>query len=431
MIGLRREDKSAWEARVPLVPEDVRGLVQQEGVQIQVQRATRRAFADAAYQAAGAEVVESLAACPVIVGVKEIPPELFEPGKTYIYFSHTIKGQAANMPALRRLMELGCTLLDYERIADVHGRRLVFFGHFAGLAGMVDTLWTLGRRLQHEGLDSPFARVQPAHGYREMVRVREAMQEVGAEIRTRGLPPEICPFVCGFAGYGNVSRGAQEVFDLLPTREVTPKDLPTLPADPHVCYKVVFREEHLVHRVHGTGPFDVQHYFHNPEAYAADFLRHAPYLTVLMNCIYWEPQYPRLLSREDFVQLRTMTPAARLRVIGDITCDVDGSLACTTHTTTPDDPVYVYDAHTGQTASGVAGDGSVVLAVDFLPCELPVDSSRHFSAAVRPFIPALDRADFGQPLERCGLPPEMQRAVIVQRGELTGSFEYLAEALKL
>nr|HPM25254.1 hypothetical protein [Phycisphaerae bacterium] len=136
MIGIRREDKSQWEARVPLVPADVRVLIQEHGLAVQVQSSPIRRFAEAEYRAAGATIVDDLRACPIILGVKEIPPRYFEPGKTYVFFSHTIKGQPANMPMLKRLLELGCTLIDYERIVDEHGRRLVFFGRFAGLAGM-------------------------------------------------------------------------------------------------------------------------------------------------------------------------------------------------------------------------------------------------------------------------------------------------------
>ena len=122
-IGIRREDKNEWEARVPLTPEHVRQLIAQHGLEFVVQPSKIRAFADEAYAAAGARVAENLADCPLIVAVKEIPRELLEAGKTYVYFSHVIKGQAGNMPMLRRLLELGCQLIDYECIVDDDRRR--------------------------------------------------------------------------------------------------------------------------------------------------------------------------------------------------------------------------------------------------------------------------------------------------------------------
>ena len=87
-----------------------------------------------------------------MLAVKEIPEAQFRPGKTYVFFSHTIKGQPYNMDMLRRMMELGCQLLDYERIVDERNVRLISFSRFAGIAGVVDTLWALGRRLEWEGL---------------------------------------------------------------------------------------------------------------------------------------------------------------------------------------------------------------------------------------------------------------------------------------
>jgi alanine dehydrogenase len=424
MIGIRREDKSRWEGRVPLVPSDIRKLIQDHGLEFQVQKAPNRAFPEDQYKQAGAAVVDDLKAAPIIMGVKEIPVACFEPNKTYVFFSHTIKAQPANMPALRRIVELGCTLIDYERIVDGQNRRLVFFGRYAGLAGMIDTLWALGKRLDHEGFATPFSAIEPAHRYKNLEHFSEEIAKVAAEIRSGGLPKELCPFVCGFAGYGQVSQGAQHIYDQLPMKEVSPNELASLPADPRVCYKVVFREEHMVSRIDASRPFELQEYYKQPELYQTAFFRHVPHLTVMLTGIFWTPKYPRLISREQFQKLYA-GKQPRLRVIGDVTCDIDGSIACTTHSTTPDSPIYVYEPATGETFEGVAGNGPVVLAVDFLPCELPVDASQYFSGTLSPFIPALARANFSGALETSGLPPELQRAVIVYKGRLTAPYRYL------
>jgi len=429
MIGIRREDKSHWERRAPLVPEDVRRLTARHGLRICVQSSPTRIFKDEEYQSAGAQVVGDLAGCPVILGVKEIPPQCLEAGKTYVYFSHTVKGQWANMPALRRLLELGGTLIDYERIVDDQGRRLVFFGRYAGLAGMIDTLWALGQRLRHEGIDTPFTRVQPAHCYANLEHAKRELTALAAVIRQEGIPKLIQPFVCGFAGYGHVSQGAQEILDLLPVKEVTPAELPDVPAAADTCYKVVFREGDMVTRVDPSAAFDLQEYYQHPECYQASFFPHSRHLTVLVNCVYWEPKYPRFLTRAQLHELYADERQPRLRVIGDISCDVDGSLACTTRTTDPACPVYVYDPATGQTHDGVAGHGPVVLAVDFLPCELPADASYYFSGVLSPFIPDLAKADWSHPLAESGLPPVLQRATIAYRGQLTAPYRYLEQFL--
>ncbi len=429
-IGIRREDKSRWERRVPLVPDQVQRLIQTHAIEFCVQTSPTRAFPDDAYRQAGARVVDDLADCGLIMGVKEIPAERLEPDKTYIYLSHVIKGQPSNMPMLQRLMELGCQLIDYEMITDQAGRRVVSFGRHAGLAGMIDTLWALGRRLEHEGIANPFEPVRPAHRYDDLEHARSDIVAAGERIRREGLPEQVRPMVCGFTGYGQVSQGAQEIFDLLPVQEVSAAELDSIAPSANEVYKVVFRKEHLFERIDSSAPFQLQEYRDQPERYQSGFLRYLPHLTVLVNCIYWEPKYPRLVTQEQFGELYGAKTAPRLRVIGDITCDVDGSLACTVRATEPDNPIYVYDPVTGQADDGVAGRGPVVLAVDFLPCELPVDASKHFGASLGPFVPALAGADFGADLADSGLPPELQRATIVYQGRLTDPYRYIGEYLE-
>ena len=437
MIGIRREDKSKWEARVPLVPDDIRRLVSADGLRFQVQSSPIRVFRDDEYRAVGAPVVDDLKACSIIMGVKEIPPACLEPDKTYVFFSHTIKGQPANMPMLRRVLELGCTLIDYERIVDECGRRLVFFGRFAGLAGMIDTLRALGQRLQHEGIVNPFTQVRRAYEYKDVAHAKQEIARLGEEIRRDGLPAAIQPFVCGFAGYGNVAQGAQEIYDLLPVRAITPEQLPAVAATPRDCYKVVFREEHMVELLPGqpapahrqdagaTRQFQLQDYYDHPAKYRSQFFPYVQHLTVLVNGIYWEARYPRLVTRTQLRELFGGPQRPRLRVIGDISCDIEGAIECTLSTTEPGDPVYVYDPRTGQIHSGVTGNGPVILAEDFLPCELPVDASTYIGQSLRPLLPALARADFSRPLAESGLPPELQRATIVYKGKLTDPYRYL------
>ena len=128
----------------------------------------------------------------------------------------------------------------------------------------------------------------------------------------------------------------------------------------------------------------MQEYYRHPERYRGVFFQYAPHLSLLVNCIYWEEKYPRSSRAEQFKELWN-AGQPRLRVIGDISCDIDGSLACTTRDRSGC-AVYVYDPFTGETIDGVAGRGPVVLAVDFLPCELPIDASNYFSRTLRPFI---------------------------------------------
>lgn len=426
-IGIRREDKSRWEARVPLVPDDIRWLVREKGLAFTVQTSPIRAFKEDAYRGAGAAIADRLDDCRVIMGVKEIPPECFAPGRTYVFFSHTIKGQPGNMPMLRRLMELKCQLIDYEKIVDSQGRRMVFFGRFAGLAGMIDSMWALGCRLDAEGVRNPFTRIQQAYKYRDLDHARTEFHLLAEDIRRGGIPQAVQPFVCGFAGYGKVSQGAQEIFDLLPFVEVAPADLPSLKPSASECYKVVFREQHMVERIDRDSGFDLTEYYRHPELYRPVFYGSARHLTMLINCIYWEPKYPRLIDREQFRDLYRCVQVPRLRVVGDISCDIDGSVACTVKATEPANPVFVYDPETALACDGVEGPGPVVLAVDFLPCEVPVDASIEFSRALSPFVPALAGANYDARFVDSGLPRELRDATILWQGELTGQYKYLSD----
>ena len=440
-IGIRLEDKNIWEARTPLIPEHLAALRETHEIEFVVQESPIRAFSTAEYLEANAKVSTGVDDCPVVLAIKEIPIAELQAEKTYLFFSHTIKGQPANMPMLRRLMELGCQLLDYERMVDEQGKRVVFFGNYAGLAGMIDTLWALGQRFSAEGIPTPFEGLRPALAYGDLETARQAISDVGAQIIREGLPEEITPLVCGFAGYGNVSRGAQEIFDLLPVIEVSPAELAQLkPGDAHHVVKVVFKEADIVEALDPQTPFALQDYYEHPEKYRSRFESYLPALTVLINGIFWTPRYPRLVTKAG---LRTLFERAlfeqatcpRLRVIGDISCDTEGAIECTMHATTPGSPVYVYDPITcepqqaGADAQACTGRGVVILAVDNLPCELPRESSTHFSSTLAPYIPAIASADYTVAFEDADLPPVLKNAMILWHGELTPAYRYLEKHL--
>ena len=431
-VGIRLEDKNEWERRAPLIPAHVQALQEEHDVQVCVQASPIRAFKREEYELADAKIVEDLTACRTIFAIKEIPQELLEPGKTYVFFSHTIKGQEFNMPMLQRILDLRCQLIDYEKITDESGRRLVFFGNYAGLAGMIDTLWALGQRLAWEEIPTPFSQLRPTHQYATLEEAKAALQMVGQRIARDGLPTSLTPLICGFAGYGNVSQGAQEIYDLLPVREIAPGELATFDArDPHHVYKVVFKEQDMVEPIAPGVAFQLQDYYDHPEKYRSRFETYVPYLTLLVNGIYWSERYPRLVTRRFLKALFSESPQPRLRVIGDISCDVEGAIECNLHTTTPGDPIYVYDPLTGETHAGHQGRGVVVLAVDNLPCELPRESSAHFSTTLLPFVPEIAHADYDVPFEQSDLSPTIKRAVIVWHGQLTPDYRYLEAFLKL
>ena len=83
----------------------------------------------------------------------------------------------------------------------------------------------------------------------------------------------------------------------------------------------------------------------------------------------------------------------------------------------------------GRAVPGVSGFGPVILAVDNLPCELPVDASQHFGDALLRFLPALTRCDWSEPFASLELADELRRALVVHSGRLTPSYAYLERFL--
>ena len=427
-IGIRREDKNQWERRAPLIPTDVKKLTG-EGVEVMLQPSKIRIYSDDEYRKAGAVISEDLSSCPVIMAVKEIPSSFFKPGKTYVFFSHVIKGQAKNMPLLKRMMDLKCSLIDYELVADDKKRRLIFFGRHAGLAGMIDSLWALGRRLEWEGIPNPFSQVKMAHEYSSLDEAKSEIAAIGSAIEENGLPHVLASFICGFSGYGNASQGAQEIYDLLPVQEITPSQLlspfPKSMRDNHRLFKVVFKEEDLVESRDTENHFELKDYYDNPQKYRSCFQEYLPHLDMLVNCVYWDLRYPRLVTKEYLRKAYSTPHLPSLRVIGDISIDIEGSIECSLKGADPGNPVYVYDPYEDRIIDGVEGVGPVIMAVDNLPCELSVEASAFFSKVLTSFIPDVMKANFSEPFEKLDLPGEIRRAVILHNGELTPEYKYL------
>ncbi len=433
-IGIRHEDKYQMEHRTPLSPNHVQKLIKEHELKIIIQSSDKRVFTNQEYKKAGAMVAKSLTDCSVIMGVKEIPEEAFEPKKTYIFFSHVIKGQDYNMPMLRKMMELQCNLIDYEKIADEKNRRLIFFGRHAGLAGMINSFWSLGQRLYLQGYkDNPFVHIKQAHKYNSLEDAAKAIKEAGKQISEKGVQPRFAPITIGITGYGNVAKGAQEIIDMLPVSKITPKELLALkeepPADPeHQIFKIIFKEQHISKPKDVLKAFDLQDYYENPAKYENNFEQYIHHLTILMNCMYWDDRYPRIFTK-DYAFKLWREGDAKIKVVGDVTCDPDGSIELTHKGTAIEDPVFVYNPRTGKASMGFHGDGILIMAVDILPSELPRDSSEAFGDALIEYIKPIADADFSVAFNDLKLPDPIKKAMILHKGKLTPDYEYINQYL--
>lgn len=432
-IGIRHEDKYVMERRAPLTPGHVERLIKNKKLDFVIQTSEKRVFKDDEYLKAGAEIAADLSKCGVIFGVKEMPESFFEENKTYVFFSHVIKGQPYNMPMLRKMMEKKCNLIDYERVVDEQGKRLIFFGRYAGLAGMINSLWSLGLRLQEAGLTTPFLQIKQAHHYSSLDEVRDVISMVGQEIAENGLPAELRPFTIAFTGYGNVSQGAQEIIGLLPVKEISPEKLFTLKQrnklPENLIYKIVFKEKDLFETVNQDEEFELHTYYSNPEKFRSKFEKYIPHIDMLINCIYWDARYPRIVTKE-YLKKLFADGKPKLKVIGDISCDPNGSVECTAKGTEIEDPIFVYHPDSMTYTMGHKGDGVLVMAVDILPSELPRDSSAGFADVLINYVKAIADCDYEEDFQKLDLPFAIKTALILHRGELTPQYKYLEEYLK-
>jgi len=176
--------------------------------------------------------------------------------------------------------------------------------------------------------------------------------------------------------------------------------------------------------------FVLQDYYDHPEGYRPVLEKHLPFLTALVNAIFWSPRFPRFVTKKFLKTLWAGPVAPRLRIIGDFSCDIQGGIECTLRCTSPGDPLFTYDVDSEEARDGFRGRGPAVLAVENLPAEIPLESSVFFSEVLRPFIPALAAADFSGEFAGLDLPLPLKKAVILHRGRFTPDYKYMAEFMR-
>ncbi|RHZ86408.1 hypothetical protein Glove_51g67 [Diversispora epigaea] len=430
-IALRREDKSHWERRVALTPEAVSSLIKETGVKIFVQPCNKRIFNNDKYAKAGAIVQDDISKADVIFGIKEVPTKNLIPNKTYVFFSHTHKGQLYNMPMLQDILNKNIRLIDYELMAN-ENKRLVLFGTHAGYAGMIDGFHGLGLRLLGLGYNTPFMNIGMSYTYNTLESAKSSVKEVGNMIVNEGLPKDLGPMVFAFTGTGHVSKGAQEILKCLPHEYIDVKDLPECTSASHkfsnnkVYGCQISLNDYLIRK--DTGKFDSkQNYYDHPEQYISQFhTKIAPYTTMLIHGSYWDTRFPRLITKEQLhnLQLNQSNPDLKYRMlsISDISCDINGALEFLSHSTTIDDPFYYVDAINNKEHKKDIGKGTQIMAVDILPTEIPLESSKHFSKSLYPFMTDFINGTIDDN-------PVLAHATIAKDGKLVDSHSKLYDLL--
>eukprot|EP00667_Euglena_gracilis_P010853 EG_transcript_11056 len=436
VLGLRHESKSEHEHRVPLIPNDVKEIIASSNVKVLIQPSPTRCISVEPFVGIGAKIEQDFSSCDLIMGIKEVPKEELLPQKSYLFFSHVIKGQPYNMPLLKKLMDLGCNLFDYEKMTNDKGARLVAFGKQAGQCGTINAFHSLNRRLSELGHRNPFERCKQAKDYRNFAEAKADLKLVGEDILQHGLPDALPPFVIAVTGKGNVASGVFDILSAIPcivdwTVDEMTENLQAGRFDFNHIYKVVLDAGDLYELKENPNPaaFTFADMNANPDAYVSTVPKHLMHFSMFINAVFWKEEFPKYITKDVLKDLWQKNQL-RLIVIADITCDIEGSVEVTVKSTLPNNPSYVYHPVTGEVEDGFVGEGVVIMAVDILPAEQPYESSVAFSTVLSPFMPSLLAADFSVPFDALQLDPVWKRACIVYHGELTPAYQYLHEHLQ-
>ncbi|SDX06014.1 Alanine dehydrogenase [Hydrobacter penzbergensis] len=393
VIGLIREGKVPSDNRVALTPGQCKWLVKHfSGLSILVQSSPHRCFSDEEYRQAGIEVTEDLSACDVLFGIKEVPVNMLIDNKIYFFFSHTKKKQAYNQPLMHAMVDRHITLIDYECLEHKDGQRIIGFGFFAGIVGAHNGIMAYGNRTGAYQL----GRVREVHDYRELIHTYFGMKLPNIKIAVTGT--------------GRVAHGILEIMNLLDVQEAEPAEYLRQEFDYPVY--VHLKGTDLYHN-RQNGTYDRTEFHTHPDSYECVFNQYLAHTDILMNGIYWDQQIPRLFSMEDLQR-----PDFRLQTIADITDDKNGSVPCNLGDATIESPVYGVDKRTGAKTVPYLPGSVDVIAVGNLPNELPRDASKFFGEQLIKYV--LDDV-------RKGGSALIEKATILQKGQLTPGFMYLSD----
>ncbi len=398
-IGIIREGKMPPDKRVPLSPAQCVQLKwRYEGLELVVQPSPIRCFDDAAYAEKGIALQEDLSDCDVLMGVKEVNIEDLIPGKTYFFFSHTFKKQPYNRKLLQAILDKKIRLVDYEVITNARGVRLIGFGRYAGVVGAYNGLLAWGKKMQSFDL-------MPAHQCFDRVEMEKELHKIS-------LPKN---FKLVITGGGRVAGGAMEIMDAAGLLSVRPEEFLTREFD-----VPVYTQLHVEHynEPQDGHPFSRDEYYSDPTGYRSVFMKYAKVADMYVPCHYWDAKAPYIFTRED-----AKSPEFKIKVVADISCDIDCAVASTLRPSTIADPLYGYDAEKEAEVDFMDEKAIGVMAVDNLPCELPKDASEDFgNELLEKVLPCLLEND---PEDVIGRASETNL-----QGELTAHFAYLEGYLK-
>ena len=397
-IGIIREGKTPPDSRVALTPKQCHYISEIYHVDIVVQPSPTRCYSDEEYRRAGVRVAEDMENCDVLLGVKEVKISDLIPNKTYFFFSHTIKAQAYNQKLLQAIVKKNIHLIDYETIKNSKGERLIAFGHYAGMVGAHNGLWTYGKRTGAFKLK----RLKDCHDYQEAIQEYQRTDFPNLKVVLTGT--------------GRVAHGAIEVLKDMGFKKVSPADYRARIFNEPVFTQLAARD--YAKRKDGSA-FHKNDFYTQPELFESDFMQYAIISDIFVNGIYFDPKAPAF-----FTAAEMRNHDFKIEVIADVTCDIapESSVPSTLRASTIAGPVFGYNPKTEAENEPFLMDCIDIMSIDNLPNELPRDASsffgRQFLSNVLPELLHFDDSDI------------LQNASIINDGDLTSGFEYLRDYLE-
>ncbi len=393
-FGIIKERKTPPDRRVVFSPDELVELKNQfPNAEIKVESSDIRIFTDEDYKSKGFEVSDNMTDCDVLLGVKEVPISALIPNKKYFFFSHTIKKQSYNRDLLNAILDKNIELYDHETIVNEKNHRLIGFGRYAGIVGAYNGIRAFG--LKYDLFNIAKAEALPN---------QKALIE---RLRKNRLPN----IKIVLTGRGKVAYGAKEMLDAMQLKEVSVEDYLNKNYDQPVY---TFIDVHDYNKRIDGKPFDKKEFYSNPEGYVSDFERFSEVSDMLITGHFYGNNAPIILSKE-----MLQSPKCKLKVVADVSCDIDGPIACTLRPSTIADPVYGYLPKEHKEVAFDHPSAVTVMAVDNLPCELPKDASEGFGKVfLENVIPAFFNDDADGVLAR---------AKMTENGKLTSRFAYLQD----
>ena len=400
-IGIVRESRND-ENRTPLVPEHIKKYKESNpNINFIIQPSNSRCFSDEEYELCGAKINENLNECSIIFGVKEIDPNILINNRTYLFFSHTFKinKQQKNIEKHKKdlllsILNKKITLIDYENIRGKNGTRCLGFGRFAGIVGCYNTLNLLLKVLGKQSLASAYK----INDYERLVLNLKNLYFPKTKILV--------------TGDGRVAKGVIELLNQTNIKAVSKKDFLEKKFDQPIFCNLETKD--YVTNNSSTN-FNLEHFINNPQDYSSSALQYLKETNILISAHYWDPSSPKIFENEDLKVLQN------LKIVGDITCDINGSVPTTIRSTTIEEPNYWIERYTLKEIDE-NNDGIAVMAVDNLPSELPRDSSTEFSEGIiKEVLPFLLKEDDGRILN----------GTITTDGSFLEKYNYLNDYIRI